>query len=96
MSRPDFLTVDAFLRPPSGRIRWRRDLRRTIDAGVAGLRGVTVNYANNGTHSLAPNLLPGGCALVAAWESAEAAEAAFAGPLRIAIDGPGRISLDSE
>ncbi|MEU0266014.1 hypothetical protein [Nocardioides sp. NPDC006303] len=96
MSRPDFLTVDAFHRPPGGRIRWRHDLRHTIDAGVDGLRGVTVNYANNGTHSLAPNLLPGGCALVAAWESAEAAEAAFAGPLRRAIDGPGRFSLDSE
>jgi hypothetical protein len=33
---------------------------------------------------------------VAAWESAEAAEAAFAGPLRGAIDGPGRFSMDSE
>jgi hypothetical protein len=96
MSQPDFLTVDAFTRPPGGRIRWRLDLRRVIDDGIDGLRGVTVNYANNGTHSLAPGLLPGGRALVAAWESADAAEAAFAGPLRRAIDGPGRFSLDSE
>ena len=96
MSGPDFLTVDAFIRPPGGRIRWRRDLRRAIDEGIAGLRGSTVNHANDGTHSLAPRLLPGGVALVAAWESAEAAEAAFAGPLRRAIDGAGRFSLDAE
>jgi hypothetical protein len=96
MSQPDFLTVDAFIRPPGGRIRWRRDLKRVLNNDIEGLRGSTVNYANNGTHSLAPALLPGGCALVAAWESAEAAEAAFAGPLRASIDGPGRFSLDSE
>lgn len=96
MGRPDFLTVDAFHRPPAGRIRWRRRLGRILDGGVEGLRGATVNYANNGTHALAPSLVPGGCALVAAWESAEAAEAAFAGRLRWAIDGPGRFSLDGE
>ncbi|KAA1418830.1 hypothetical protein F0U44_10110 [Nocardioides humilatus] len=96
MPGPDFLTIDAFGRPPGGRIRWRRDLARTIDGGVDGLRGATVNHANNGTHSLVPNVVPGGCALVAAWESAEAAEAAFAGPLRRAIDGAGRFSMDSE
>lgn len=96
MSGPDFLTVDAFGRPPGGRLRWRRDLTRAIDNGIEGLRGATVNYANNGTHSLAPSLVPGGCALVAAWDSAEAAEAAFAEPLRRAIDGAGRFSMDSE
>jgi len=93
---PDFLTVDAFTRPPGGRIRWRRNLRQVIDARIEGLRGATVNYANNGTHTLLPALLPGGCALVAAWESPEAAEAAFAGPLRRAVDGAGRFSLDGE
>ncbi len=96
MDGPDFLTIDAFGRPPGGRIRWRRDLARTIDAGIDGLRGATVNHANNGTHSLAPNVVPGGCALVAAWDCAEPAEAAFAGPLRRAIDGAGRFSMDSE
>jgi hypothetical protein len=93
---PDFLTVDAFGRPPGGRIGWRRHLRHVLADGIEGLRGATVNYANNGTHALAPGLLPGGAALVAAWESAEAARAAFAGPLRRTIDGPGRFSLDSE
>ena len=93
---PDFVTIDAFDRPPGGRMRWRRTLGRTIDAGIDGLRGSTINYANNGTHSIAPALLPGGCALVAAWESPQAAEAAFAGPLRHAIEGRGRFSLDGE
>lgn len=96
MSGPDFLTIDAFGKPPGGRIRWGRDLARVIDGGIEGLRGATVNFANNGTHALVPDLVPGGRALVAAWESAEAAEAAFAGPLRRAIDGPGRFSMDSE
>src|SRR4051794_41262669 len=96
MGSQDFVTIDAFDRPTGGRVRWRRDLRRRVGDGIEGLRGVTVNYANNATHSIAPALLPGGCALVAAWESPQAAEAAFAGPLRHAIDGPGRFSLDGE
>jgi len=93
---PDFVTIDAFDRPPGGRIRWRRSLSRVIDGGIEGLRGSTVNYTNNGTRSIVPALVPGGCALVAAWESPEAAEAAFSGPLRQAVDGPGRFSLDGE
>lgn len=96
MSGADFVTVDVFDRPPGGRLRWRRDLRRALDGGIAGLRSASVNVANDGTRSLVPHVLPGGVALVAAWESADAAEAAFAGPLRRAIDGPGRFSLDSE
>jgi hypothetical protein len=48
MGGPDFLTVDAFDRPPGGRIRWSRDVARAIDNGIEGLRGATVNYANNG------------------------------------------------
>lgn len=96
MTEPDFLTVDAFARPRGGRIRWRRSLRQLIDDGIDGLRGATVNYSNNATHAVPPALVPGGCALVAAWQSREAAEAAFAGPLRRAIDHPGRFSLDGE
>lgn len=96
MGTADFLTVDAFARPPGGRIRWRRQLSRRLESGVPGLRAATVNHANNGTHLLMPGLLPGGCALVAAWESPTAAEAAFRGPLRAMIDGVGRFSLDAE
>jgi hypothetical protein len=96
MGTAEFLTVDAFARPPGGRIRRRRDMRRRLAADVPGLRAATVNYANNGTHSLVPGLIPGGCAVVAAWESPTAAEAAFRGPLRAMIDGAGRYSLDGE
>lgn len=55
-----------------------------------------MNHANNGTHALVPGIVPGGCALVAAWDSPEAAEAAFRGPLRSRIDVPDRFSLDGE
>lgn len=96
MSGHDFLTIDAFGRPPGGRLRWRYRLRQFVDAGIPGLRGASVNYSNNGTHRVPPGLVPGGCALVAAWESPDAAEAAFSGPLRAAIDGSGRFSLDGE
>ncbi|MCE5287991.1 MAG: hypothetical protein LLG14_01965 [Nocardiaceae bacterium] len=95
MSTPDFVTIDVFQRPPGGRILWWLNLRRQL-ARTPGLRGATVNHANNGTHALIPAIIPGGCALVAAWESPEVAEAAFRGPLRRAIDGPGRFSLDGE
>jgi hypothetical protein len=67
-----------------------------VASGIDGLRGATVNYSNNATYAVPPALVPGGCALVAAWESPEAAEAAFAGPLHRAIDHPGRFSLDGE
>lgn len=93
---PDFVTIDAFAGPVGGRLRWRRQLRRILEGGIEGLRGASVNYANNATHAVPPALLPGGCALVAGWESPEAAASAFAGPLRAAIDHPGRFSLDGE
>lgn len=96
VGNPDFITIDAFARPPGGRISWRRNLHRVIESDIKGLRGATVNYTNNATHSIFPALVPGGCALVAAWESPEAAEAAFADSLRPAIAGPGRFSLDGE
>lgn len=96
MSTADFVTIDAFDKPPTGRLRWRRDLRAVLRAGGPGLRGASVNYSNNATHSIAPSLIPGGSALVAAWDSLEAARAAFRGPLRPAIDGEGRFSLDGE
>lgn len=96
MGSADFLTVDVFDRPPGGRLLWRRRANRELKCGIWGLRAATVNHANNGTYSIAPRLVPGGCALVAAWDSPEAAEAAFRGPLRPLIDGAGRFSLDGE
>lgn len=96
MKTADFLTVDVYDRPAGGRTRWRRSVKTGLGRGIDGLRKATVNFSNNGTHSLVPNIVPGGCALVAAWDSAEAAEAAFRGPLRAAVEAPGRYSLDGE
>ena len=90
----DFLTVDVFDRPPGGRLLWRHRAQREVARGIRGLRAVTVNHANNGTYSMVPNVVPGGCALVAAWDSPGAAAAAYEGPLRALIDGAGRFSLD--
>ena len=97
MSSPDFLTVDAFARPPGGRLRWRRNLKRLIDGdGIAGLRGATVNFANNGTHALCP----GSCRAGARWSPLgnRPRRPKPRSPARSvsAIDGPGRFSLDSE
>lgn len=95
MSSPDFITIDAFHRPRGGRVMWWRNLRRILAQPVPGLRGATVNHANNGTRSLLPAVVPGGCALVAAWDSPEAADAAFRDVLRSAVAGA-EFSLDGE
>ncbi|KAA1397802.1 hypothetical protein [Aeromicrobium ginsengisoli] len=96
MDSADFLTVDVFDRPPGGRLRWRRRANSELNRGIRGLRAATVNYSNNATYSLAPRLVPGGCTLVAAWDSPAAAEAAFGGRLRALIEGAGRFSLDGQ
>ena len=96
MGSADFLTVDVFDRPPGGRLLWRRRASRELKRGVWGLRAATVSHASNATYSIAPRLVPGGCASVAACNSPEAAEAAFRGRLRALIDGAGRFSLDGE
>lgn len=96
MSQADYLTIDVFEKPSLGAVRWKRSVRDAIARGVDGLRSATVNHANNGTHSLIPRVFPAGRALVAAWESPEAAAAAWAGPLKVALDGPERFSLDGE
>jgi hypothetical protein len=95
-STPDFVTIDAFERPEGGFLRWRRSVNAALAGGLDGLRAATVNHTNNGTHSIVPRLIPGGAALVAAWESPEAAAAAWRGPLRHVLEGRGRFSLDGE
>lgn len=92
----DFVTIDA-VRPPAGSIPgWRRAVRAALAGGLDGLRAATVNHTNNGTHSIVPRLIPGGCALVAAWDRPEAAAAAWRGPLGRALEGRDRFSLDGE
>ena len=92
----DFLTIDAVARPAGGVLRWRRAVRAVLAGGLDGLRAATVNHTNNGTHSIVPMMIPGGCALVAAWDSPEAAAAAWRGPLAAALAGRGRFSMDGE
>jgi len=94
MKRPDYVTIDVFEQPSLDTLRWKRAVRSAISQGIDGLRAATVNHANNGTRSLIPRVFPVGRALVAAWESADAAAAAWAGPLQVALDGPNRFSLD--
>lgn len=96
MSRPDYLTIDVFEKPSLSAMSWKRAVRNAVSRGVDGLRSSTVNHANNGTRSLIPRVFPAGRAFVAAWESPEAAAAAWAGPLKVALDGPQRFSLDGE
>ncbi len=96
MSQPDYLTIDVFERPSIRARGWKHAVRDAIARGVDGLRSATVNHANNGTHALVPQVFPAGRALVAAWESPEAAAAAWSGPLAVALDGPERFSLDGE
>lgn len=92
----DFLTIDVFERPAGAVRRWRASIRQALENRPEGLRSVTVNYANNATHAIAPRLLPGGCAVVAAWDSADAAAEAWRGPLRTARAGARAYSLDGE
>jgi hypothetical protein len=93
---PDFVTIDAYERPPGGNVLWRRRVRRALASHLPGLRAVTVNHANNGTHAMIPRVVPAGSALVMAWESRDSAEAAWCGPLRGLMDGRGAFSLDGE
>lgn len=90
---PDFLTVDFYAHAVRGTPTWRRGAKRAVAAGLPGLRSSSVNWANTGTFTLVPK--PIGSCLVMAWESAEAALAAWRGPLGRALGG-GSYSLDGE
>lgn len=96
-SGPDFMTIDVFEHSIPAHPRWWLRLRGQLRAGLPGLRGGTINYANRATHHLfKPGLVPGTSALVAAWETPDAAERAFAGPLRWVLDTAPGYSLDGE
>lgn len=95
MSPADFVTVDVVPRPATGNLLWRRRSRAALAQRPAGLRAATVNHANDGTQAVLPSLPPGS-ALVCAWDSPEAAAAAWRGPLGRVLDVPGRFSMDAE
>ena len=91
----DYLTIDVYDRPPRGPRAWSRAVGAALEQPIEGLRSVTVNHSNHATHSLNPrSIIRPGRALIAAWDSPEAALAAFRGPLAVVVQGPGRFSLD--
>ena len=91
----DYLTIDVYDRPPRGPRAWSRAVGAALEQPIEGLRSITVNHSNHATHSLNPrSIIRPGRALIAAWDSPEAALAAFRGPLAVAVQGPGRFSLD--
>ena len=93
----DYLTIDVYDRPPRGPRAWSRAVKAALGEPIAGLRSVTVNHSNHATHSLSPRtVIQPGRALIAAWDTQEAAMAAFRGPLAVAVQGPGRFSLDGQ
>lgn len=92
----DFITIDVYDNPPGGAFRWGRAVRSAFGDGIAGLRSVTINHSNHATHELVPRMVPGGRALVAAWDSPNAAADAFRGPLRSVLSDQRRYSLDGE
>ncbi|WP_230596334.1 MULTISPECIES: hypothetical protein [Nocardiaceae] len=92
----DYITLDHLSRPRGGVRRWRRALRRVLADRPAGLRSVLINNSNFGTFTKIPKLLPANGALVMAWDDADVAAAAFAGPLGDLVDEPGRFRVDGE
>ncbi|MET0316272.1 MAG: hypothetical protein ABW188_05575, partial [Rhodococcus fascians] len=93
----DYLTIDVFDHPPGGAWTWSRSVKAALKHPIAGLRSATVNHSNHATHSLSPRtVVQPGRALIAAWDSPEAALDAFRGPLAEAVQRPGRFSLDGE
>ncbi|BBY28569.1 hypothetical protein [Mycolicibacterium sediminis] len=93
----DYLTIDVYDHPPRGPWAWSRSVKSVLRQPIAGLRSVTVNHSNHATHSLSPrSVVQPGRALIAAWDSPESALAAFRGPLAMAVQAPGRFSLDGE
>ncbi|CAB4942284.1 unannotated protein [freshwater metagenome] len=90
----DFLTVDVYDHPVRRTPAQRRAAKAALAGPLPGLRASTVNHADNGTTHLVPRL--SGTCLVLAWDSREAAEDAWAGPLRAALRRPGDFRMDGE
>jgi len=92
----DFITIDVYDHPPGGALRWGRATKAALRNGIPGLRSATVNHSNHATHELIPKMIPGGRALIAAWDSERSARNAFRGPLRPVLEEKRRFSLDGE
>ena len=90
----DFLTIDVYRDPVHQTPARRRSIRTALAARPEGLRAHTINYANTGTFTLIPRHV--GTCLLLAWESSDAARAAWHGPLGAALGRAGDYRLDGE
>lgn len=94
MTTADFITIDVYQHSLRATPARRRRIARASAQPLRGLRASSVNYANTGTFHVVPK--PIGTCLLLAWESPEAAQAAWAGPLGAALGRPGDYRLDGE
>ncbi len=90
----DFLTMDVYYDPVRRTPARRRSIREALANLPAGLRAHTINYANTGTFNILPR--PVGTCLLLAWDSPDAARAAWHGPLGLSLGGAGHYRLDGE
>lgn len=90
----DFITLDVYYDTARRTPARRRSIRSALAGRPAGLRAHTINYANTGTFTLVPR--PVGTCLLLAWESRDAARAAWHGPLGSALGDAGDYRLDGE
>lgn len=90
----DFVTVDAWTHTMRSTRARRRAITQALAQPVSGLRSATTNYAHTGTFSLVPR--PTGTCLIMAWDSPEAAHAAWDGRLGAAMGPPADFRMDGE
>src|SRR3954453_16783004 len=90
----DFLTIDVYRDPVRRTPARRRLIRAALAHPPSGLRAQMINHANTGTFTIIPRHY--GTCLLLAWESREAARAAWHGPLGAALGRAGDFRLDGE
>src|SRR4051812_30717331 len=83
----DFLTIDVYRDPVRRTPARRRSLRAALANRPSGLRAHTINHANTGTFTIIPRHY--GTCLLLAWESRDAAHAAWHGALGAALGRAG-------
>src|SRR3954447_19526371 len=90
----DFLTIDVYRDPMHRTPARRRSIRAALADRPSGLRAQTINHANTGTFTIIPRHY--GTCLLLAWESRDAAHAAWHGPLGAALERAGSSRLEGE
>src|SRR3954451_20973836 len=90
----DFVTIDVYRDPMHRTPARRRLIRAALANRPSGLRAQTINHANTGTFTIIPRHY--GTCLLLAWESRDAARAAWHGPLGAALEGAGGFRLEGD